>query len=265
MERYVIRGGREGYERLKVLAESRRSSTLELFELVAFPPGARCVDLGCGGGEVTFDLAQLTGPTGFVVGVDMDEVKLELARAAAKERGIENVEFRHANVGEWNEPDSYDVVYSRFLLQHLTMPVDLLERMWAAVRPGGSIVVEDADFDGLFCDPPNDGFAFYRRSYQLVLARRGGDPGTPRKLYRHFLEAGIREPRLRLVQGVGTAGASKTLPLLTLEAIADVIVDEGVASADEVREALESLAAFTDDPETLVGDPRIFQVWCRRA
>ena len=43
---------------------------------------------------------------------------------------------------------AYDLVYSRFLLQHLSRPVELLPRMWAAVRAGGVIAVEDADFDG---------------------------------------------------------------------------------------------------------------------
>lgn len=56
MERYVIRGGREGYERLLMLAAARRPETLALFELVGVQPGWRCIDLGCGGGEVTFEL-----------------------------------------------------------------------------------------------------------------------------------------------------------------------------------------------------------------
>jgi ubiquinone/menaquinone biosynthesis C-methylase UbiE len=264
MERYVIRGGREGYERLQMLARARRRDTLDLFELAGVRPGMRCLDLGCGGGEVTFEIARLIGPEGHVTGVDMDEVKLELARAAAAERGVANVEFRAANVDEWSEPGGYDLVYCRFLLEHLSRPVDLLERMWAAVRPGGSIVVEDADFDGLFCDPPNDGFAFYARMYPRVLERRGGDHAIGRKLYRHFLTAGIPDPSLRLVQGWGTAGDAKTISLATLEATADAILDEGLASEDELQAALSALAAFVADPATLIGDPRVFQIWRRR-
>jgi hypothetical protein len=46
VERYVIRGGRAGYDRLRVLAAARRASTLELFQLAGLRPGMRCVDLG---------------------------------------------------------------------------------------------------------------------------------------------------------------------------------------------------------------------------
>ena len=176
MGRYTLRGGQWGYDRLKLLAQAKRDDTLELFRRAGVRPGLRCLDLGCGGGEGTFDLAAAVGPGGSVTGVDMDAEKLALARASARERGLANVEFRAGNVNDWDEPDAYDFVYSRFLLQHLARPVDLLRRMWAAVRAGGVIAVEDADFDGLFCDPDNDGFGFYRTMYREVCRRNGGDP-----------------------------------------------------------------------------------------
>ena len=50
-----------------------------------------------------------------------------------------------------------------------------------------------------------------------------------------------------------------------LEVTADAIVSEGLAARDEVDAARESLEAFTDDPTTLVAEPRIFQVFCRRS
>ena len=69
-------------------------------------------------------------------------------------RGVSNVEFLAGNVNDWDEPGAYDVVYARFLLQHLSEPVDMLRRMWAAARPGGRVIVEDPDFDGWCCHPP---------------------------------------------------------------------------------------------------------------
>lgn len=157
----MLRGGRTGYERLQLLARVHRAGTADLLRRAGLQPGMRCLDLGCGGGEVTFELALLAGAAGSVTGVDMDEVKLALARQAAGGRGFRNVTFRAGNADDWDEPGGYDFVYRRFLLQHLSRPVDLLHRMWAAVRPGGVLAVEDADFGGLFCDPANAGFGFY--------------------------------------------------------------------------------------------------------
>jgi ubiquinone/menaquinone biosynthesis C-methylase UbiE len=264
VERYVIRGGREGYERLQILSRSRWPDTSDLFELSGVRPGMRCVDLGCGGGDVTLELARLVGPEGHVTGLDVDQVKLDLGWEAAAARGISNVELRVADVNEWEDPGGYDFVYCRCLLQHLSAPVDLLRRMWAAVKPGGTIAVEDADFDGEFCEPPNEHFDFYSRMYRTVLGRRGGDPTSARRLYRSFVDAGIPLPSARLVQRVDAEGESKTIPVLTLQATAEPIVEEGLATVEEIEAALAGLAAYVADPETLIAQPRVFQLWRRR-
>ncbi len=260
----MIRGGRAGYDRLQVLARKFWPATSEFLERAGVSPGMRCLDLGCGGGDVSLRLAQLVGPNGHVLGIDMDEVKLDLARREAEEQDISNVEFRTGNVTEWHAECTYDLVYSRFLLQHLRRPVELLGRMWDAVAAGGVIAVEDADFDGMFSEPANEGFEFLKRIYPQVLARYGGDSTGGRKLHGYFLTVGIPDPELRLLQRVDTSGEAKTLCLLTLEATADAIVSEDLATRAEVEAALESLAAFTNDPATLIGDPRTFQVSARR-
>jgi len=210
------------------------------------------------------EMAKLVNSGGSVVGVDMDGVKLELARRAAAESKLGNVEFRQTNVNDWNEPGAYDVVYSRFLLQHLNQPIDLLRRMWAGVRPGGILIVEDADFEGWCCDPPSDAFDFFVRNYLKVARRNGGDATTGRKLYRFFLEAGIPQPHVSAVQPTFREGEAKTLPWLTLEFSTEAILSAGIAPAAEVKAALKSLAEIAVDPKTLISGPRVFQTWSRR-
>jgi ubiquinone/menaquinone biosynthesis C-methylase UbiE len=264
VERYVIRGGREGYDRLKVLAQARWPDTAALLKRAGVRRGMRCVDLGTGGGAVAFELARLVGPNGSVVGIDMDDVKLDLARAEADRMKLTNIEFRMANVNDWNEAASYDLVYSRFLLEHLPRPLDVLRRMWEAVKPSGALIVEVTDFDGLFCEPANEGFAFYARMFPRVVASYGGDSRLGRRLYRLFLEVGTSEPHVKLVQRADATGAEKTLALLTLEATAQAVVEAGLATLDEVRSASSSLEEFIADRTTIVSGPRIFQVWSRR-
>lgn len=263
-ERYVLRGGKRGYDRLVVLARERWPDTLALLHRAGISPGMTAIDIGCGSGEVTFGLAGLVAPGGRAIGLDMDGVKLDLARHAATERGIGNAEFRQTNVNEWNEPGTYDAVYSRALLHHLRAPVDLLRRMWAAVRPGGVLVVEDADFGGWLCDPPNAGFDFFVRTYGETVRRNGGDPTIGRKLHRYFREVEIPDAQLTLVQGLRHEGEAKSLAWSTLEGSSDAILSTGLATEAEVAAALEDLARFTDDLRTLIVGPWIFQAWARR-
>jgi ubiquinone/menaquinone biosynthesis C-methylase UbiE len=227
------------------------------------PPWLECLDLGSGSGDITFEIARRVGPTGQVTGVDMDVAKLNLASSSAAELGLANVEFRSQNLTEWHEVGTYDLVYCGLVLQHVTDPMELLRRIWAAIRPGGCIVVEDADFDGLFCYPPSEGFDFYARNYRDALRLRGGDPSIGPKLYRYFLEAGIPRPQLRLIQRADFSGEGKTMAHSTLVATAEAIIAEHLATEAEVDAAVEDLARFTTDPTTLIGEPRIFQVWAQ--
>jgi SAM-dependent methyltransferase len=75
----------------------------------------KCVDLGCGGGDVTFELARLVAPGSSVTGLDMDQVKLDLAGAAAVERGISNVEFTAGYVSEWHPVQAGRARLERFI------------------------------------------------------------------------------------------------------------------------------------------------------
>ncbi len=264
MERYVIRGGEVGYERLQVLARSWEPTTAALLERAGLQPGMTCLDLGSGAGDVTFELARQVGGEGRVVGIDMDDEKVDLARASAAAQGVPNVEFRALSIYDWSEPDSYDLVYCRNVLQHLSRPVDVLRSMWSAVRPGGSIVVEDADFEGSFCDPPNADFDFWVQAYQRVLSSSGGDPLMGRKLHRLFTAADIPAPTVTVVQRADVTGEAKTLPHSTIDLTADAIVANGIATRDEVDAALKGLLELAADPGTIFGSPRIFQAWAGR-
>jgi SAM-dependent methyltransferase len=264
MEPYVIRGGKEGYERLLLLARDRWPDTAALFARAGVSPGMRCIDLGCGSGAVSLEIARLVTPGGHVTGVDIDETKLDLARRSADADNLTNVEFRALNLRAWAEPSTYDMVYCRFVLQHLSQPVDLLRGMWAAVRQGGVLVVEDADMDAFSCHPPDGAFEFFVSAYGRVLERRGGDSAIGRKLFGYFHDASIRRPQAALVQSVWTEGEGKMLPWTTLEASADAITSEGIATKEEVAHALATLERFSADPRTLICGPRVFQLWSRR-
>ncbi len=227
-------------------------------------PGACCLDLGCGSGDVTLELARRAGAVGRATGIDEDAVKLGLARGAAAEAGLANADFRVGSVYDWSEPASYDLVYCRFLLHHLSRPVDLLRAMWAGVRPGGVVVVEDADFFGGFCDPPSAAYDFLIDSYSCVLARRGGDAMAAQKLFRLFLEAGIPNASVSVRQRVHVSGEAKWLMHGTLEATSEAMVSEGIASEAAVDAALANLAALTADPSSVIAEPRTLQVWATR-
>jgi trans-aconitate methyltransferase len=77
MTHYAIHGGVAGSKRMEVVARAYWPTTLPLLQRAGIREGMHCLDLGCGAGDVTFEIARLVGPSGRVVGMDMDLVKLD--------------------------------------------------------------------------------------------------------------------------------------------------------------------------------------------
>jgi len=116
---YAITGGEQGKRRLDLLAEMMRPTTLWLLEQAGLRSGDRCLDLGCGGGNVVLDMARIVGPGGSVTGVDFDPQIVELARQDAKDAGIGNIEYHVADARAF-DGGPFDLIYARFLLSHLS-------------------------------------------------------------------------------------------------------------------------------------------------
>ena len=265
MTAYAIRGGEEGARRLDLLAQVMGPTTGSLLTACDIAPGMTCLDIGCGAGHVSRALATRVGPSGRVVGLDLDPVKLSAARLEAERAGLTNLEYRVADVTSWTETDSYDVVYGRFIVSHLSDRPGFVARLRDALRPSGTLILEDIEFAGAFCHPPDDAFNRYCELYVQVVARRGGDANAGATLFQLCLGAGLRDVEVQVVQPAhGGSSEEKGLSLSTMINIADSVLAEGLAAETEVRETIAGLAAITEDPGSVIGCPRIFQVRGRK-
>jgi ubiquinone/menaquinone biosynthesis C-methylase UbiE len=262
-QQYIIRGGVAGRERLRLLSRVMRDSTLELFRRAGLRPGMRCLDCGCGGGDVSFELARLVGSDGFVLGIDIDELKLELARSEAADLRLGNVEFRRLSIDD-GELRDFDVVYARFLLTHLRHPERIVEWMWAALRPGGLLVVEDIDFRGHFSDPECAALRRYVDLYTLAVARRGGDANIGPRLPGMLRRAGCRDVQMHVAHPAGLDGEVKLINAVTMESIADALLAEGLADRAEIEAVVRELHAFACDPHSVMSVARVVQAWGHR-
>jgi ubiquinone/menaquinone biosynthesis C-methylase UbiE len=261
---YVIRGGLEGRERLRVLSRVMHATTASLFDRLGLRDGLQCLDIGCGGGDATLEMARRVAPSGTVVGVDIDETKLELARAEAKHLGIGNVEFRAADIREASGVQAFDVVYSRFLLTHLSDPGSAVAAFRGYLRPGGMLGVEDVDFSGYFTYPESKALRRYLELYCATVARRRGDPNIGPRLPSLLKQSGFDDIQLAVVQPVSLQGEAKLLSPLTMENIAGAVLEDGLASQEEIDKIVQELFEFAANPDTVAGTPRVVQVWARR-
>jgi ubiquinone/menaquinone biosynthesis C-methylase UbiE len=131
------------YERWKknreVFVGALDEITGDLLDRYPPPPGGSCIDVGCGFGETTRQLAGLVGPEGFALGTDASPRFIEDARREAAEAGVENVEFEavDAQTAEWDRV--YDYAFSRMGTQFFAAPVPAMRAIRGALKPGGGL------------------------------------------------------------------------------------------------------------------------------
>jgi len=104
--------------------------------------GAKVLDVGCGTGASALPAAQAVGKNGFVVGVDLASRLLEQARTKALAAGLDNVEFRQADMTALEYSDgNFDAVVSVFSIFFVPDMESLVRELWRMVRPGGKLAV----------------------------------------------------------------------------------------------------------------------------
>jgi SAM-dependent methyltransferase len=261
-EHYAIKGGLSGRARLTLLTRIFAPTTGRLLDEAGVAPGNACLDAGCGGGDVARDLAARVGDNGKVVGIDMDRAKLTIARKEAEAAGLA-IDYRTADILEpLSEP--YDVVYMRFLLSHLTSPETALRHAGEALRPGGALIVEDVDFSGHFSWPESATLKRYVELYTSVVRKRGGDANIGPRLPAMLTAAGFPDIHISVVTPAAMNDKLKLLNPVTMEAIADAVVADGIAAEGEVRRLVENLYEEAHDPTILTSLPRIVQCWARK-
>ena len=126
-------------------------------ERLDLPPGAKVLDVCCGSGASALAAAEKVGAAGSVIGIDLADAMLALARDKARARGLQNIEFRTADMLELNVPDeAYDAVVCVFGIFFVPDMAAAARSLWRPVRPGGKLAI--TTWGPRFFDPATTAF-----------------------------------------------------------------------------------------------------------
>jgi ubiquinone/menaquinone biosynthesis C-methylase UbiE len=167
-------------ERLRFQSRAWRDISLDLCTEAGIRQGHRIVDLGCGPGFMTFDLAAMVGAAGHVLAVDKSEDFLDTLRRRAKEEELENVMALCHDIEQAALPDhGFDFVFARWLDPYVDDLQDLVAKEMRCLKPGGKIVsLGTFNYQGVCMAPWSDGFdrvtkaiiEFYRSNGRQISA-----------------------------------------------------------------------------------------------
>ncbi|MDT5010063.1 MAG: hypothetical protein QOH57_1680 [Mycobacterium sp.] len=265
---YVLGSDEEEIARLGTQAAALAEPTALLLQRGGIRAGMHVMDLGCGPGNVTFQLAEIVGPDGSVLGVDQDSAQLAAAETRRSELALPNVAFRKGDARTFTHGQEFDAIATRLLLFHLPDAGAVVKHHVRALRPGGTFVAVDYDMGGVRVMPPVELVSRARDWIEAGFRYAQADPFVGMRLPVFLKQAGLHDVGSLGIQ-VFWPPENPNVPLMTdvVRALAPAIVASGAATEDEldlatleqrVREALTAAGAVWTGP-TVVG------AWGRRA
>jgi SAM-dependent methyltransferase len=264
MTRYVLGSDDAEIARLDHQAAAIAGATAAILPAAGIGPGMRVLDLGTGLGHVAFELAELVGPDGAVVGVDREAPLLAVAESR---RTSDTVRFVEADVrtGTFDEP--FDALVCRLLLFHLPDAVDVLRHHHANLRPGGLAVAIDYDIG---CSRAEPEVPLVTRALSWIEAAFRAANANPRigpRLLPILRDAGFADVTGFGVQAYYPPGDPTGPKQLAgvVRSLAGPIVAHGIATEDEIGlDTLEQrLAAEIEAADAVILPPTVAGAWGR--
>jgi SAM-dependent methyltransferase len=237
----------------------RRAQEWIGFFLPYLKPGFTVLDCGCGVGSITLDIAEKVAP-GQVIGIDIDESQLEIARANAIERGLTNVSFEQGDVYALRFDDGFfDAVLAHTLLIHLNDQLRALRVFHRLLKPGGVVGISDDDWDTFIFSPENPFILKFIQLLEKVMQHNGGNPFYSRHLRGLLLEAGFKK-----TEGYAVAAdhygrleetrraAAVMSGVLHSPDWASLVINQGWATQAEIDEVVDEIKQWGERPDAFL-------------
>lgn len=232
--------GRSDEETERLIEQSRlfEPITRRFLESAGICEGMRVFDIGSGAGDVALIAAELVGPEGEVIGVDMNPDILQIARHRVQEAGHENVEFVAGDAQALDLGGQFDALVGRLVLMYIPDPIAVLKQLLTRLKPGGIVMFQEIDFTitRAYRNPETPLFSQLSDWIVEVFDRSGANATMGLELHRVFIEAGLPEPTLDagLLLGGAADWPGYSYVANSFRSVIPLLEHYGIATAEEV-------------------------------
>lgn len=263
---YLLGTHDDELERLGLQHRVWRPRTTDAWQRAGFTAGQTLIDIGCGPGYATLDLADIVGPSGRVVAIDRSRRFLDHLEAQTKTRGIRQVEAVEIDLDDARLPEHLpagaDGAWGRWVFAFVQNPRALLERVSAALKPGGRLVIyEYFDYSTWKLAPRSAAHELFVQKVVETWRASGGETEIGLSIPGWLTEMGFRLETTRpLIDIVGPRNYIWQWPKAFIEVGVQRMLDLGALTPDEAQRARRDVAEAESRPDSLMITPGVIEI-----
>ena len=251
---YALGTGNKGAKALQIQQKYMGKISYTQLQKAGLKSGMVVCDIGCGSGEMTEYLAQQVGKNGLVYAIDSSDEQLELTKKKIEKLGLTNVRYIKADIQNSEELPQIlaDIVYARLVLMHLPNPKKALINMYAFLKPGGILSLQETTWSTIRCSVPCPEMIKYRDAVIALGRTRDADYNLGEKLPAICKELGYYVIEHYTTPAKQSIAFAKELITARPE-LAQKIAQAGIATTQELKSWFEKILALPEnDPHAFV-------------
>lgn len=260
---YVLGTHDEEIERLALQHRVWRPRALDAWRRAGFTVGQTLLDIGCGPGYATVDLAEIVGPTGRIVAIDRSHRFLETLEAARERLSLPQIEITELDLDESPLPSiRADGAWSRWVFAFVKRPRDLLARVASAIKPGGVLVLHEYfDYSTWRFSPRSPEMEEFVEIVMKGWRAAGGEPDIGLELPGWLQELGFEVKHLNpIIDVVSTSSFVWQWPRSFVSIGLNRLIELKLLGPERAKEIADAFAALEAAPHTLMITPAVLEI-----
>ncbi|CAM2902505.1 class I SAM-dependent methyltransferase [Legionella worsleiensis] len=248
---YILNTNDKARDRLSLQHGLYAQSSKTLIEEAGIKPGMSGLEIGCGSGVMTLELARRIGLNGFLLAIDLSQEQLDHVQSITNQDN--RIRFKLWDVNHLSDlGEQYDFIYCRMVLHHVADAHSVIVQMSRCLKPGGMIICEEPSlFDSTFCYPASSAYNQYTQWVRGCFLTNKRDLEIAYRLEQEFSSCGLAVTEHSLFQPILRSTEEKMIYAMGLDDLTPQLLSLGIASRQEISELSHKLHELAHSTNTM--------------
>lgn len=248
---YILNTNNQARDRLSLQHLLYAKSSINLLKDAEISKGMTGLEIGCGSGEMTLELAELIGAEGSLLAVDLSQDQLDHVQNVTKNH--KNIRFKQWDINYLSDlGEQFDFIYCRMVLHHVKDAYSAILQMKSCLKPGGMIICEEPSiFDSTFCSPPSKAYEQFTQWIRSCFTLNKCDFEIAHRLEQECSAAGFEVKHHALFQPLLRTAQEKQIYSMALQDVTPQLINLNIATKEEIDALSQELVTLANTENTM--------------